>query len=141
MCGVVALASWRRPVGEAIVRGVAALGHRGPDGSGSWRDGGGRAALGHTRLALVDRAGGAQPIASEDGQVVAVVSGELYGHERIRGELETRGHRFHSASDSEIVVHLYEDEGEMFLDRLRGEFALVVWDARAGRLMAARDRF
>jgi asparagine synthase (glutamine-hydrolysing) len=141
MCGVVAVASWRRAVGAELGRGVAALAHRGPDGSGTWCDPLQRAALGHTRLALVDRGGGAQPIASEDGQVVAVVSGEIYEHARLRAELEARGHRFRSASDSEIVVHAYEQDGDAFVERLRGEFAIVIWDARAGRLLAARDRF
>src|SRR5207247_4944644 len=99
MCGVVAVASWRGPVDEDLAeRGIRALAHRGPDGSGLWRDRSGRAALGHTRLAFVDRAGGAQPMVSEDGAVVAVVSGELYQHEAVVAALAARGHRFRSAS-------------------------------------------
>ena len=113
--------------------------HRGPDGSGISRFDG--AVLGHTRLALVDVGGGAQPITSEDGSVACVVSGELYDDAAIRRELESRGHRFRSRSDSELVVHLYEEHGDAFVGHLRGEFAVIVWDVRRRRLVCARDRF
>jgi asparagine synthase (glutamine-hydrolysing) len=99
------------------------------------------AALGHTRLALVDAAGGAQPITNEDGSVACVVSGELYDDARLRGMLESRGHRFRCKSDSELVVHLYEEYGDAFVDHLRGEFAVAIWDDRRKRLVCARDRF
>src|SRR5262249_47359726 len=81
-----------------------------------------------------------QPLANEDGAVVCVVNGEIYNHEGLRRELEARGHRFRSRSDSEVVVHLYEEHGEDFVGELRGMFALAVGDARARRLVLARDR-
>ncbi len=142
MCGLVALFSPEAPVCAARVeRGLEALVHRGPDGRGVWTAPGGEAALGHVRLAIVDPAGGAQPLASEDGAVVAVVTGELYDDARIRADLERRGHRFRTRSDSEILLHLYEEHGEDCLRHLRGEFAFALWDARARRLFCARDRF
>ncbi len=137
MCGVVAFVGAVER--EAMARAVSALDHRGPDGRGiAVYDG---ATLGHTRLALVDVAAGAQPITNEDGTVSAVVSGELYDDARLRADLESRGHRFRSRSDSELVVHLYEEHGDAFVDHLRGEFAVVIWDQRRKRLVCARDRF
>jgi len=138
MCGVVAIIG-RGATTELVARGVAALSHRGPDGNGVKRWDG--CVLGHARLALVDVANGAQPIENEDGSIACVVSGELYDDARIRKELESRGHRFRTRSDSELVVHLYEEHGDDFVDHLRGEFAIVLWDAHARRLVCARDRF
>jgi asparagine synthase (glutamine-hydrolysing) len=97
--------------------------------------------LGHTRLAIVDVPGGRQPMANEDGSIQAVVNGEFYGWASLRAELESRGHRFRSHCDSELLVHLYEEEGIDCLEGLRGEFAFVLWDQKRGRLFAARDRF
>ncbi len=137
MCGVIAcfgVADRGR-----IEAGLDAITHRGPDGRGTWFGDG--IALGHTRLGVIDLEGGAQPIANEDGSVVAVVNGELYGFEVLRTKLEAAGHRFRSRSDSEVLVHLYEEHGLACLDHLRGEFAFVLWDARERRLFAARDRF
>src|SRR5690348_12623386 len=109
MCGVVGILSWDGPADPAAVgRAVAALRHRGPDGRGTWLSPDGRAALGHTRLGVIAPDDGAQPIANEDGQVRAAVNGEFYGFEAIRRELERRGHRFRTRTDSEILVHLYE---------------------------------
>jgi asparagine synthase (glutamine-hydrolysing) len=141
MCGIVA--EWNAEGVEpgALLRAVEALRHRGPDGEGTWLAADRTLALGHTRLAVIDPTGGAQPIASEDGQVVLAVNGEFYDHARMRRRLKRRGHRFRSRSDSEIAVHLYEEQGLDFLAHLRGEFALVLWDARQEMLIAARDRF
>jgi asparagine synthase (glutamine-hydrolysing) len=138
MCGVVAILGPAAST-ERVARGVAALAHRGPDGDSveAW-DG---CVLGHARLALVDVAGGAQPIENEDGTIACVVSGELYDDALVRRELEARGHRFRTKSDSELVVHLYEERGDDFVQHLRGEFAIVLWDARRRRLVCARDRF
>lgn len=137
MCGVVAV--FGRAEREAVERAVEALHHRGPDGRGiAMVDG---AALGHTRLALVDAEGGAQPIANEDGSMACVVSGELYDDAHLRRMLESRGHRFRTRSDSELVVHLYEEHGDAFVNHLRGEFAIAIWDGRRKRLVCARDRF
>jgi asparagine synthase (glutamine-hydrolysing) len=142
MCGIFGIFGIRAPVdGARVAEGLGALAHRGPDGHGSFIDPERRVALGHTRLAIIDPEGGAQPLANEDGSVVAVVSGELYDFVRIRTELVARGHRFRTASDSEILVHLWEERGPACLEELRGEFAFLVWDARARRLFAARDRF
>ena len=141
MCGIVAILSPSRPVpGPALRRGAAALGHRGPDGIRTWISPTGRAGLGHTLLAINDPEG-FQPIASEDGRLRIVVNGQFYGFARVRADLEQRGHRFRTRSDSEIALHLYEELGTGCLERLRGQFALVVWDEETGRLFAARDRF
>lgn len=115
--------------------------HRGPDGHAVWVSPSRNIGLGHTRLAVIGVGNGEQPICSEDGNVSVVVNGEFYGHEAIRRDLEKRGHRFRTESDSEIAVHLYEEQGISFLDRLRGEFALILWDERKRVLYAARDRF
>ncbi len=145
MCGVVGVFGFGGPLGPAdraaLGRGLAALEHRGPDGAGVWAPEGAGAGLGHARLAIIDPAGGAQPLANEDGGVVAVVSGEFYGFEAQRAALEARGHRFGTRSDAELLVHLYEERGPDCLDELRGEFAFLLWDARARLLFAARDRF
>ncbi|MFT5429682.1 MAG: asparagine synthase (glutamine-hydrolyzing) [Myxococcota bacterium] len=138
MCGVVAVLGHRVP---NLDPALDALHHRGPDGRGQWRGANGNIALGHTRLALVDPAGGAQPLFNEDRSVVAVVNGEFYGHRAIRDSLTSRGHRFRTRSDSEILVHLYEQYGLDCVEHLRGEFAFVLWDAPRRRLFAARDRF
>ena len=90
---------------------------------------------------IIDLATGDQPIASEDGQTRIVVNGEFYGYEAIQRELESRGHRLRTRSDSEIALHLFEDYGVQCLHRLRGEFAMVLWDERRRMLFAARDRF
>jgi asparagine synthase (glutamine-hydrolysing) len=97
--------------------------------------------LGHARLAIVDLETGAQPLASPCGAVHAVVNGELYGFVEQRAELEARGHRFATRSDSEVAIHLYEEHDLAFTQHLRGEFAIVLWDARRERLVAVRDRF
>ena len=116
-----------------------ALAHRGPDAAGLWSQG--AATLGHRRLSIVDlRPEGHQPLVSEDGQVALVANGEIYNFAALRRELEGKGHRFRSRSDSEVILHLYEEEGTDCLARLRGMFAFALWDARAQRLFAARDR-
>jgi asparagine synthase (glutamine-hydrolysing) len=115
------------------------LEHRGPDSDGIFDEGG--VALAARRLSIIDLEGGDQPIANEDGSVVVVQNGEIYNHRELRRELEGRGHRFATAADTEVLVHLYEEHGEGFVERLRGMFAIALWDARAGRLLLARDRF
>jgi len=120
---------------------MASLHHRGPDGRQHWTSSDCRVALGHTRLSIIDLTTGDQPIANEDGTIHIVVNGEFYDFERIRGELEARGHRFRTKSDSEIALHLYEDYGPECLHHLRGEYAFVIWDSRNQRLLAGRDRF
>jgi asparagine synthase (glutamine-hydrolysing) len=142
MCGIVAIVSRNGPIcHERVAAATKALEHRGPDGDGHWIAPDARIALGHRRLAVLDLKTGAQPIASEDGQVVVTANGEFYGFEEIRRELEEHGHRFRTQSDSEIVVHLYEEMGERCVERLRGEFAFVLWDEASRKLFAVRDRF
>jgi asparagine synthase (glutamine-hydrolysing) len=141
MCGIVAELSPAGVSAEALAEALAVIAHRGPDGRGAWISPDRVIGLAHARLAIIDRAGSPQPIISEDGQVVVAVNGEFYGYESIRHDLQGRGHRFATGGDSEIAVHLYEEHGLGFLDHLRGEFALVLWDGRTRRLIAARDRF
>ncbi|MEX2572341.1 MAG: asparagine synthase (glutamine-hydrolyzing) [Gemmatimonadota bacterium] len=141
MCGIVAILALDAPLDEPSLRAAtAALRHRGPDGMRTWISDDGRVGLGHTRLAIVDP-GAMQPIANENGRTRIVANGEFYGFEEIRRELEGRGHRFRTRSDSEIALHLWESEGARCLERLRGEFALVIWDEHRQTLFAARDRF
>ncbi len=127
--------------GDAVDGGLLALAHRGPDARGRWRSDDGRVALGHNRLAVIDLAGPPQPVTNEDGRVVAVVNGELYGFQAQRQALRQDGHHFKTQGDSEVAVHLYEQRGLDFLAELRGELAIVLWDGRARRLIAAVDRF
>jgi asparagine synthase (glutamine-hydrolysing) len=142
MCGICGIASPVRgtpPDAEVVARMNRTLVHRGPDSDGLFE--GERAILAARRLSIIDLDHGRQPIASEDGGVVVVQNGEIYNYRELRRELEGRGHRFATASDTEVLVHLYEEHGDGFLERLRGMFAVAVWDAREGRLLLARDRF
>lgn len=142
MCGLAAsFGAGPRDETAALRAALSAMAHRGPDGEGWVSLAGGQAWLGHRRLALIDRTGGTQPLANEDGSVWVVVNGEVYGDERLRRDLEARGHRLRTRSDSEILVHLYEEQGAGMLDGLVGEFAFVLFDQRAGRILAGRDRF
>jgi len=139
MCGIYGLVGVPEVGLEAPLRRMAnALAHRGPDGDG--RHVAERVGLGCRRLAIIDVAGGAQPLANESGDVVVVCNGELYNHATLRRELEARGHRFHTRSDVEVVPHLYEERGLDFVDALDGMFGIAVWDARRRRLVLARDR-
>lgn len=142
MCGIVAIYNPHGCVSsEALTRATQRLHHRGPDGRRQWIAPHGRVGLGHARLSIIDLVTGDQPIASEDGRRHIVVNGEFYDFERIQGELVRAGHRLRTRSDSEIALHLYEDLGPQSLHRLRGEYALVLWDDPQQRLFAARDRF
>lgn len=113
--------------------------HRGPDDDGHWL--GDDAGLGMRRLSIIDVAGGQQPIANEDGSVIAVFNGEIYNYQDLRRELEAAGHRFATNSDTETIVHAYEDDGIEFVHRLRGMFAIALWDRRRRRLVLTHDRF
>ncbi len=116
-----------------------ALLHRGPDSSGSFLHNG--VGLAARRLAIIDLEGGDQPIANEDGTIHVVQNGEIYNYRELREELERSGHRLATRSDTEVLVHLYEDHGTRFVEKLRGMFAIALWDGRARRLVLARDRF
>jgi asparagine synthase (glutamine-hydrolysing) len=142
MCGIVAVFSRSGTVHpETVQRATLALRHRGPDGQRFWISPDSRVALGHARLSIIDLTTGDQPIANEDESLWIIVNGELYGYEAIQKELEHLGHHLRTKSDSEIVLHLYEELGVDCLARLRGEFALVLWDSVNRRFFAARDRF
>jgi asparagine synthase (glutamine-hydrolysing) len=117
----------------------AKLVHRGPDSDGTFADG--PAALAARRLAIIDLETGDQPIANEDGTVHVVQNGELYNYRELRAELERAGHRFRTHGDTEVLVHLYERDGLAFAQRLRGMFAVALWDATLRRLVLARDRY
>jgi len=141
MCGICGLLSLRgEPVDRAALERMnEALVHRGPDSAGMFVDG--PLGLAMRRLAIIDLAGGDQPIGNEDGSVQVVQNGEIYNYRELRQELERRGHRFRTQSDTETLVHLYEDHGPRFVERLRGMFALALWDRKRRRLVLARDRF
>jgi asparagine synthase (glutamine-hydrolysing) len=140
MCGICGIVSASGPADpERLARMSAKLVHRGPDSDGTFLDG--PVALAARRLAIIDLAGGDQPIANENGTVTVVQNGELYNYPELRRELERAGHRFRTSCDTEVLVHLYEQEGEAFARRLRGMFAVALWDAPRQRLVLARDRY
>ncbi len=142
MCGIVAMLSQGGRVSrDALERAVSALYHRGPDGQRTWIAKHGDVGLGHARLSIIDLVTGDQPIANEDETLWIVANGEFYDYERVQDELERNGHRLRTRSDSEIALHLYEQYGTQFVHRLRGEYGFVIWDERARRLIAVRDRF
>ena len=128
------------PDPEWAARADSLLAHRGPDGRGHYRDE--RCELVHRRLALLDLSPtGAQPMANEDGRVLVVFNGEIYNHEDLRRELRGKGHTFRGSSDTEVLVHLYEEHGPDMASRLRGMFALAILDRSRNRVLLARDRF
>ena len=142
MCGIVATYSRREPISPAsLERATKSLWHRGPDSQQQWVSRDGRVGLGHARLSIIDLSTGDQPIASEDNRTHIIANGEFYGYEAIQKELEGRGHRLRTRSDSEIALHLWEELGPQCLHQLRGEFAFVIWDDKQKSLFAARDRF
>src|SRR2546428_13934628 len=140
MCGIAGAVHLHgpTPTQDLLRRMTATLRHRGPDGEGLWIDG--PVGLGMRRLAIVDVAGGHQPMANEDETVWIVYNGEVYNHADLRPGLERRGHSYRTRSDTETILHLYEEEGERCVERLQGMFAFALWDRPRGRLLLARDR-
>ena len=139
MCGIAGHLAFPSADPERARRMTAALSHRGPDGEGHWSEG--PIALGHRRLAIIDLTeGGAQPMHSADGALTVVFNGEIYNYRELREELRPR-RTFRTESDTEVLLHLYEELGEALLPKLRGMFAFALWDARRQRLLAARDPF
>ncbi|HSS11283.1 MAG TPA: asparagine synthase (glutamine-hydrolyzing) [Acidimicrobiales bacterium] len=141
MCGIVgALAlDGSEPLGQATLRRMLTLlGHRGPEVAGTWSGEG--VTLGHARLSIIDLVGGLQPISNEDGTHWVVVNGEVFNYLELREELRAGGHQFRTSSDSEVIVHLYEEMGPALLERLNGQYAFALWDGRRKRLMLGRDR-
>ncbi len=140
MCGICGIASGDGPPDRDRLDAMSAkLVHRGPDSDGSFVDE--RVGIAARRLSIIDLAGSDQPLANEDETVHVVQNGEIYNYRELRRELERAGHSFRSEGDTEVLAHLYEEHGTGFAERLRGMFAVAIWDARRGRLVLARDRF
>lgn len=139
ICGLCAPAVQLDGAGAALTAMQSALWHRGPDSRGAYVDE--HVALGNQRLAVIDLNGGDQPICSEDGAIRAVYNGEIYNFRELADDLRRRGHRLASNTDSEVLVHLYEDHGIGFVSRLNGMFAFALWDAHLRRLHLVRDRY
>jgi asparagine synthase (glutamine-hydrolysing) len=140
MCGITGLVGTLRTDRGTLQAMNDALAHRGPDGEGFFWPESGQVGLGMRRLAIIDVAGGDQPIFNEDGSVCVVFNGEIYNFLDLREELEARGHTFATHADTEVVVHAYEEFGVECLQHLWGMYALALWDAREQRLLLARDR-
>jgi asparagine synthase (glutamine-hydrolysing) len=141
VCGIVGVLAARDaapPDRERVARAVAALRHRGPDGNGIFADG--PLVFGHTRLSIIDVAGGAQPLGNEDGTIQTIFNGEIWNFHELRDTLERAGHTFRTRCDTEVLVHGYEEWGMRLAEHLDGMFAFALWDARAERLLLARDR-
>ena len=141
MCGITGILRRDRstPIDASRLSHMSAqLVHRGPDAGGIWKASG--VGLAHRRLSIIDLAGGDQPISNEDDSIQVVFNGEIYNYPELRRQLIGRGHHFQTQSDTEVLVHLYEDEGADFVNRLRGMFAFALWDSRAGKLLLGRDR-
>jgi asparagine synthase (glutamine-hydrolysing) len=141
MCGIAGVfnrASGKPPNEDQLRRMLAMISHRGPDDFGILLDG--PVGLGNARLSIIDLSGGHQPIANEDGTLWVVFNGEIFNYVELRLELEALGHRFTTESDTEVLVHLYEEYGPQCLSRLNGQFAFAIWNARDESLFLARDR-
>jgi asparagine synthase (glutamine-hydrolysing) len=141
MCGITGIFEFQRK--EEISRDLVhrmneTIVHRGPDDEGIYVGPG--IGLGFRRLSIIDLAGGHQPISNEDGRIWVMLNGEIYNYPELRKDLESRGHRFSTRSDTETIVHLYEEYGEQCFSRLRGMFAVVLWDSRKEKVLLARDR-
>jgi asparagine synthase (glutamine-hydrolysing) len=148
MCGIYGFAATSGDLGapaevdRVLARMDRAIFHRGPDENGTYVDSasGGRCAIGMRRLSIIDLGGGRQPIHDEARRVWVVFNGEIYNYRALRAELEARGHRFYTSSDTEVIVHLYEDRGDAFVEALDGMFAIALWDRASATLVLARDR-
>ena len=139
MCGIAGYlaAPGKRPEKETVARMCDR--HRGPDGHGYFCDQ--HVALGHRRLSIIDVEGGAQPLGNEDGTIQVVFNGEIYNFRELKQGLQERGHRFRTNTDTEVLVHLYEEVGDRLPEHLNGMFAFAIWDSRRRELFLARDRF
>ena len=141
MCGIAGIFSiygdMEMPV-DILKRMIAILNHRGPDGSGFYADN--RIGLGHARLSIIDLEGGRQPVHNEDKSIWITFNGEIFNYKELRKDLISRGHEFYTKSDTETIVHLYEDHGVDCLKYLNGQFAFALWDRDTGKLFIARDR-
>ena len=138
LAGIATLSAEGQPPRDVLERMITALAHRGPDGYGYYVDAG--VGLAHARLAIIDLATGGQPVRNEDGSIWVALNGEIFNYIELRTELLRAGHRFHTASDTEVIVHLYEEYGDDFVQHLNGQFAIALWDKPRRRLVLARDR-
>ncbi len=140
MCGIIGITNWRgdAPDEGILCRMLGILRHRCPDEFGLYRDA--QAGIGCARLSIVDLETGQQPIPNEDESLWIVFNGEVYNHPELRAELGPKGHRFRTRSDTEVILHLYEEYGPECLHHLNGQFTIAIWDARRGELFLARDR-
>ncbi|MDA0589200.1 MAG: hypothetical protein O2820_13650 [Planctomycetota bacterium] len=156
MCGIAGVVysdPVRRVDPQVLSRMAASIAHRGPDAEGVWNSSeqlhSGRVSISapaaqvglvHRRLSIIDLESGRQPIGNEDDSIQIVFNGEIYNFRELRRDLESRGHSFRTRSDTEVIVHLYEEYGEACVSRLRGMFAFAIWDGRRRKLFLARDR-
>lgn len=140
MCGIAGILNLRdRRVDPALLaRMIDVVGYRGPDAHGVWNEG--PVGLAHARLSIIDLSGGAQPMANRDGSLCVTFNGEIFNYVELRNELERKGHRFQTQSDTEVILHQYEEEGEECVRSFNGQWALALWDAGRRRLMLSRDR-
>lgn len=138
MCGIGGI--WGNATVERTVAMANSLRHRGPDDEGFWTHPSEGIGFAHRRLSVIDIEGGRQPIGNEDGRVITMLNGEIYNYKELREELLAAGHTLATRSDTEVIVHLYEDHGLDLVDKLRGMFAIAIWDDRAKQLVLIRDR-
>ncbi|MGH9355358.1 MAG: asparagine synthetase B family protein, partial [Terriglobia bacterium] len=141
MCGICGVFNFNRAQeadGQSLALMNRQIVHRGPDDEGFFRSE--NVGLAMRRLSIIDLAAGHQPMSNEDGNVWIVFNGEIYNHQELRPRLEARGHRYRTQSDTETIIHLYEEYGGECVNHLRGMFAFAIWDAAQRRLFCARDR-
>jgi asparagine synthase (glutamine-hydrolysing) len=140
MCGILGVVN--QDIEEKILKNaVSTLKHRGPDEEGHYLDKKNKVSLGHARLSIIDLKTGLQPIFNEKKDLIIICNGEIYDFERIRSNLEKKGHKFSTKSDTEVILHLYEEYGMNFFKYLRGEFSFIIYDKRKNQILAVRDRF
>lgn len=140
MCGIAGFTNTKSIKPKEILSGMmAAISHRGPDSQGAFFDS--QISLGINRLKIIDPQGGKQPVFNEDKSIVVIFNGEIYNYKNLRKHLTEKGHKFHSKSDTEVIVHLYEEYRESFLEKLNGMFAIALYDINKKKLILARDRF
>src|SRR4051812_48844455 len=137
IAGIVSLDGRSTPGLDQLSRMAGALRHRGPDEFGIYRDR--RAGLAHARLSIIDLATGQQPLSNEDGTLWVVFNGEIFNYLELREELIARGHRFRTRSDTEVIVHAFEEWGEEAFGRFNGQFAIALWNSQTNELVLARD--
>ena len=140
MCGIAGIVDYNSPApkGGLLRRMLGLIRHRGPDAFGTYTDK--LAGLASTRLSIIDLPGGDQPVHNEDESIWVVYNGEVFNYPELRETLKTKGHEFYTNTDTEMLVHLYEDHGPEFLNKLNGQFAFALWDRRKETLLLGRDR-